>query len=302
MHLKASLRGLFTHIAPDMLLGYLIPDIAERLQRHLADPALRALLAFDGDGTTFKQDRSRHCWEINPAINIIDNLSKIADKGHYLLLTSARHGGEIASSPFKAIPGIGFQGNDGTVTIFQGKRLESVPPPNWEPVHMVMESNLGNTPGIRNIPMEHFYGCQMWDSHLSYQSAGDLLSSLLSRIDDPSRRAFRAVAVSEGHCLMPKETPGKRDGYFAYVNLLPHKIGFHIACGNGENDRDLLTAVGNKENGIAFWVGTADTKPGGPNVFVIPSEDALAATIGELGELLPISETDDVSRSTGPAL
>ncbi|MCZ7465711.1 hypothetical protein O8B40_16655 [Agrobacterium rhizogenes] len=271
----------------DMSLTDLIHDIEERVQRQLADPALRALLAFDGDGTTFKQDRSRQCWEINPAIDIIETLTKIADKGHYLLLTSARHCDEIAGSPFKAIPGIGFQGNDGTVTIFEGKRLEPVLPPNWDAVHTVMESKLGNTPGIRSIPMEHFYGCQMWDSHPCYQSAGDLLSSLLPRIVDPSGRAFRAIAVSEGHCLMPNETPGKREGYFAYVKQLAHKIGFHIACGNGENDRDLLTAVGNKENGIAFWVGTPDTKPAGPNVFVIPNEDALSNILGELGVLFP---------------
>lgn len=73
-----------------MSLVDLIPDIAERIRRSLADPFLRALLAFDGDGTTFKQDRNRQCWDINPAINIIDNLTKIACKGHYQLLTSAR--------------------------------------------------------------------------------------------------------------------------------------------------------------------------------------------------------------------
>ncbi|AQS65391.1 MULTISPECIES: hypothetical protein [Rhizobium/Agrobacterium group] len=270
-----------------MSLVEVIPDIAERVARGLTDPSLRVLLAFDGDGTAFKQDRNRQCWEINPAIDIIDNLTKIARKGHYLLLTSARHCGEIAASPFKDIPGIDFQGNDGTVTIFKGQRFESVPLPNWSRIHAVMESEFGGNPEIRNIPMEHFYGCQMWDSHPRYQSAGDLLSSLLPRVDHSWGRTFRATAVPEGHCVMPEETPGKRKGYFAYVNLLPREIGLHIACGNGENDKDMLTAVGNKENGIAFWVGTRETKPTGTNVFAIPNEDALSAILGDLGVLLP---------------
>ncbi|NTF91494.1 hypothetical protein G6L46_30470 [Agrobacterium rhizogenes] len=269
-----------------MSLYQLIPDITGRMA-YMADPSSRALVAFDGDGTTFKQDRSHPVWEINPASNIISNLTAIACRGHYQLLTSARQCEEIANSPFNAIPNIGFQGNDGTVTIFKGQRFEPIHAPNWQPIHGVMESEFGSISGIRNIPMEQFYGCQMWDSHQCYKRAGAILSSAISLIDDQSGREFKVVSSPEGHYLVPIQTPGKREGYLAFADRLPHKIGLHIACGNGTNDREMLTTVGNMKNGIAFWVGTAETKPPGTNVFAVPHEDALSAVLGELGELLP---------------
>lgn len=271
----------------DMSLTDLIPDIEERVRRSLGDPSLRALLAFDGDGTTFKQDRNRRCWDINPAINIIENLTKFASKGHYQLLTSARQCEEIAGSLFSTIPNIGFQGNDGMVTIYNGRRFDSVPLPNWSAIDAVVEKRFGHIPEIRNIPMDHFYGCQMWDSDEHYKEAEGLLSSLSAFIGDQSSRKFKAIATPEGHYLTPVETPGKSRGYFAFAEGLPHKIGLYIACGNGNNDREMLTAVGNLENGIAFWVGIVETRPAGSSVFVVPDEDALAAILGELGELVP---------------
>ncbi|KEA04446.1 hypothetical protein QOV31_005243 (plasmid) [Agrobacterium fabrum] len=267
-----------------MSLISLIPDAAERVRRSLADSSLRALLAFDGDGTTFKQDRNHQCWDINPAINIIANLTRIACKGHYQLLTSARECEEIARSVFSAIENIGFQGNDGMVTIYKDDRFDSFSLPNWQAVHAAMENKFGGIPGIRNIPMGHFYGCQMWESHKSYKEAGEMLSSL---IGNQSSRKFKVVAAPEGQYLVPVETVGKSKGYFTFVKGLSHGIGLHIACGNGSNDRDMLTAIGNLENGLAFWVGAAETKPSGTNVFVVPDEDALSAILGELGELLP---------------
>lgn len=189
---------------------------------------------------------------------------------------------------FSAIPNIGFQGNDGVVTIFKGERFDSFSLPNWSVVHEILEKRFGGDPGIRNFPMEHFYGCQMWDSHLRFGEVEDLLPSLIPLIEDQCWRNFKTVATLEGHYFVPVERVGKREGYFAFASRLPHKIGLHITCGNGRNDRDMLTAVENLENGIAFWVGTSETKPPGTNVFAVPNEDALSSILGELGELLPI--------------
>ncbi|GAJ95538.1 hypothetical protein RRH01S_12_00950 [Rhizobium rhizogenes NBRC 13257] len=244
------------------------------------------MLAFDGDGTTFKQDRNRQCWDIHPAIDIIDNLTKIACQGHYQLLTSARQCEELLNSPFSVVPNIGFQGNDGIVTIYKGERFDSFSLPNWSAVHEVLEKKFGGDPGIRNIPMDHFYGCQSWDSHPRYSEAADLLPSLVPLIEDEARRNFTTVATPEGHYFVPVQQTGKCKAYFAFASRLPHKIGLYIACGNGGNDREMLTAVGDLENGIAFWVGTSETKPSGANVFAVPNEDALSSILGELGELL----------------
>lgn len=55
--------------------------------------------------------------------------------------------------------------------------------------------------------------------------------------------------------------PSKRQASAKVISPLlavsPHKIGLRIACENDRNDKDMLTAVGNLEDDIAFWVGTA---------------------------------------------
>ncbi|PON66523.1 HAD-like domain containing protein [Parasponia andersonii] len=125
----------------------------------------------------------------------------------------------------------------------------------------------------------------MWKSHKRYREEANLLASLISLIDGQSRRNFKAVASLKCH-FMPIEMLGKCKGYFAFVESLSYEISFHIACGNDRNDKDMLTAIGNLEYGIAFWVSTAETKSSGSNVFIISNEDGLPAILGKLSELL----------------
>lgn len=278
-----------------MSLKTLIPDIEDRLRRYEGIIVIES----DGDGTTFKQNLLGNAWDINPASGVIAALSLFGSKGHRVLLSSAREAPELAASPFKEIPGIVFQGNDGSHQISQGettfrfidtsRRNDQLP--NFDAVTDYVKKQVGEFIDIRLHNMVDAYGAQMWrDEH---QMAPDIKAALIKAISqglvkDPLDRQWVVASPKEGHYLLPDTGRlGKKRGYMSFVDDLGQMVGLHVACGDGGNDRQLLEYVGGMDNGIAFWVGKEADKPFGKNLYVVPNEDSLAGVLKELADLVP---------------
>jgi hypothetical protein len=273
-----------------MALRTLVTNLDEILKPLYDDPSSIAALEFDGDGTVIKQNPSGNAWDINPAKHIIKNLSAIAGKGHALLLSSAREVEETAGSLFKTIPNIHFQGNDGTET-WDGEKPVGPPRPDFSNVLEHMRKTCGSYVDIRYHNMGQRWGAQCWpDQH---DASGDIqaaLTAAIPMIRDPQERTFICVKVEEGFYLVPTVVPGKWRGFEKHCAGLEregNRIGLKIACGNGGNDRQILTEVGSRDNGLAFWVGTEDSRPEGKHVFCVPNEDALSTILGALAAELP---------------
>jgi hypothetical protein len=278
-----------------MSLRTLVPDIEDLVSQSKGVIVVES----DGDGTTFKQNLLGNAWDINPAPGVIEALSSLGDKGHRVLLSSAREAPELAASPFKDIPGIVFQGNDGSHQIGQGETTYSFIDtnrrddqlPSFDAVADHVKRRVGVYFDIRAHNMVDAFGMQMWrDEHQASWDIEEALKKAVSEglVKDPLDREWFVASPKEGHYVLPTTGRlGKKAGYRWFVDNLDQAVGLHVVCGDGGNDKELLEYVGGKDNGIAFWVGKEADKPPGKNVYAVPNEDSLARVLGELAELAP---------------
>jgi hypothetical protein len=154
-----------------------------------------------------------------------------------------------------------------------------------------MLESCGTLAGVRYCDMGQRWGAQCWaDKHGAANSIQAGLTNAIPLINDPQTRTFTCEKVPEGFYLVPTSLPGKWEGFKEHCARLGGQgkyIALEVACGNGGNDREILTKVGSLDHGLAFWVGEENTKPEGKHVFCVRDEDALSELLRELAAKLP---------------